>query len=214
MDNEGGFIEILGNNFNCAYRYNISVNDGFRKKGKDGAHQEGKVFWLSGYRGRKSPSGPFNSYIYNNTIYVKTDALARFSVSPTTRGAMVANNIFHILGPTEQVAGDQRKYRKADSQASGIIFTNNVYVRDGIIPANLQVQDRMTIIGNVGFKNPGGRQPSDYIPTHIELVKDMGVPIAKISGDDVGLVVGLTVKQDFFGNPIVGKPDMGAIELP
>ena len=50
-NNAGGFCEILGNNFNCSYRYNISINDGYRVKGENGAFQEGKTFWLSGYQG-------------------------------------------------------------------------------------------------------------------------------------------------------------------
>ena len=29
-NNEGGFVEILGDNINCGYRYNIGVNDGYR----------------------------------------------------------------------------------------------------------------------------------------------------------------------------------------
>ena len=29
-DSEGGFCEILGDNHNVAYRFNVSVNDGFR----------------------------------------------------------------------------------------------------------------------------------------------------------------------------------------
>ena len=47
-NNAGGFIEILGNNYNCSYRNNISINDGHRVKGKNGAFQEGKtlVEWL------------------------------------------------------------------------------------------------------------------------------------------------------------------------
>ena len=28
---KGGFCEILGDNINCGYRYNISVNDGYRE---------------------------------------------------------------------------------------------------------------------------------------------------------------------------------------
>ena len=30
-NNEGGFAEVLGDNINCGYRYNISVNDGYRE---------------------------------------------------------------------------------------------------------------------------------------------------------------------------------------
>ena len=47
-NNEGGFMEVLGNNYNynyncncnCAYRYNVSINDGSRVKGLDGGTQE------------------------------------------------------------------------------------------------------------------------------------------------------------------------------
>ena len=30
-NNEGGFAEVLGDNVNCGYRYNISINDGYRE---------------------------------------------------------------------------------------------------------------------------------------------------------------------------------------
>jgi len=94
-NNAGGFCEILGNNYNCAYRYNIGVNDGFRVKGKNGAFQEGKIFWLSGYVGTKvKPKGPFNSYIYNNTIYTKSDMIAQVAVGISAEGVLLANNIF------------------------------------------------------------------------------------------------------------------------
>jgi hypothetical protein len=66
--NAGGFCEVLGNNFNCAYRYNVSVNDGHRVKGKAGAFQEGKTFWLSGDVGQGPRRGPFNTCLDNNTF--------------------------------------------------------------------------------------------------------------------------------------------------
>jgi beta-glucanase (GH16 family) len=214
MNNEGGFIEILGNNHNCAYRYNISVNDGFRKKGEGGAHQEGKVLWLSGYSGRKNPrKGPFNSYIYNNTIYVKKGGQPRFSISPTTRGALVANNIFHLLGTTATVVGDQKKYGKTATKASGLVFINNVYVHDAVLPADLNVKDHNAIIGDAGFRNPGGKTPEDYMPQNAKLLRNRAIEIKKLPGDEVGLTIGLDVKKDFFGNPIQGLPDIGAVEF-
>ncbi|MCB1121968.1 MAG: right-handed parallel beta-helix repeat-containing protein, partial [Verrucomicrobiae bacterium] len=74
IDNHGGFVEILGNNKNCSYRYNISVNDGWRNEGELGALSEGNTLWFSGYTGHNSPRiGPHNSYVYNNTVYVKAD---------------------------------------------------------------------------------------------------------------------------------------------
>ena len=42
FNNEGGFAEILGDNINCGYRYNISVNDGYRED-PNGIHGIKKV---------------------------------------------------------------------------------------------------------------------------------------------------------------------------
>jgi hypothetical protein len=216
IDNEGGFIEILGNNHNCAYRYNISVNDGFRRKGKNEAHQEGKILWTSGFVGsRREKHGPYNSYIYNNTIYVKSGSRSCFSISPTTDGLLIANNIFHIRGRTEDVIGDQNSGRLQSGAGSGRMWVqNNLYYKESVLPESLPFKDTSPVIGDARFRKPGGTDPENYIPRNITLIKDKGVAIAKLDGDDIGLRIGLEVTEDFFGNPIVGAPDMGAIELP
>ena len=48
FNNEGGFAEVLGDNINCGYRYNISINDGYRED-PDGLpwNKKGKIFWVS-----------------------------------------------------------------------------------------------------------------------------------------------------------------------
>ncbi|MCX6307973.1 MAG: hypothetical protein NTY32_03760 [Bacteroidia bacterium] len=45
------------------------------------------------------------------------------------------------------------------------------------------------------------------------MIKNKGIEIPKIQGDTIGLVLGLKVEKDILGNKIVGKPDMGAIEI-
>jgi len=66
-DNAGGFAEFMGANTNCIYRYNVSINDGFRVKWSNGATlqsnpemytasgqkntQQGKIIWLSDFTG-------------------------------------------------------------------------------------------------------------------------------------------------------------------
>ncbi|MEX0325036.1 MAG: right-handed parallel beta-helix repeat-containing protein [Puniceicoccaceae bacterium] len=216
IDNEGGFIEILGNNYNCAYRYNISINDGSRVREQNGAHQEGKILWTSGFVGRnKKKTGPFNSYIYNNTIYVGPDSRSCFSITGSTEGLLVANNIFHILGTTRDVLGDQdwRKDEIVDRIARDNV-RNNVLIREDLFPESLPFESLAQIVGDVGFANPGGMKAEDYIPQNTELVRDRGIRIETLPGDDIGLWLGLEVTSDFFGNPINGLPDLGAIELP
>ena len=66
-DCEGGFVEILGGNINSVYRFNISVNDGWRAnpKWKTSNH----TIWINNVipRGKHYPT---ESYIYNNTVFV------------------------------------------------------------------------------------------------------------------------------------------------
>lgn len=214
-NNAGGFCEILGNNHNCAYRYNISVNDGWRVKGQDGAFQEGKIFWLSGYVGsQQQPKGPFNSYFYNNTIYTSQELVANFAVAKSSSGVLIANNIFYIAGDSKLVAGDQYQPEEIGSTPiPNTIFENNLYLSDSNWPQEVLIQDESPMIGDPGFQNPGGLTIGDYVPANPALVKDRGMKITKIPNDSIGLTIGLDVQHDILGNTIGSLPDMGAIEL-
>lgn len=215
-NNAGGFCEILGNNYNCAYRYNVSINDGHRVKGVNGAFQEGKTFWLSGYTGDKSPrQGPFNTYFYNNTIYVREDIVAKFAVGPTAHGALIANNIFYIKGRSASVAGDQNRTDPGKATPiPGVIFQNNLFLRADNWPKASSLKDQSPLIGDPIFQNGGGLKTEDYIPRNMDLVRDRGISIPRLPEDENGLWTGLRVERDILSNPIVGQPDMGAIELP
>lgn len=212
--NAGGFIEILGNNYNCAYRYNISVDDGHRVKGEAGAFQEGKTFWLSGYRGDKKRSGPFNSYIYNNTIYVSDSIAAKIAVTKVAKGVMVANNIFCIKGGSQAVLGDQYKPEKDGSgSVRNVVFKNNLFLKTKNWPQEVLIQDEAPQYGNPDFMNPGGDSFSDYVPQNKSLIRNKGIRIPLLPNDSVGLISGLKVGKDIMGRPIKGNPDMGAVEL-
>ncbi len=209
VDNAGGFVEILGNDNNCCYRYNISINDGFRTKGENKAQKDGHVLWTSGYVGNgNKKTGPFNSYIYNNTIFAKAEILSKFDFSSTTNGILIANNIFYIVGKTKDTSknGD-------DASIDNAVFKNNLYQRADILPESLIITDTAPIIGDPQFANAGGLNPEDYIPLNAAVVKNRGIEIRKIPGDKIGLTIGLNVDVDFFGNPISGLPDFGAIEM-
>lgn len=211
--NAGGFCEILGNNYNCAYRYNISVNDGHRVKGEDGAFQEGKTLWLSGYQGGKKPrKGPINSYIYNNTIYVGEDIVSKIAIDNRSKGVLIANNIFHIEGKSQLVAGDQYK---PDDESSGaledVFFKNNLFLHAENWPKQALIQPESFQIGNVEFINPGGMELKDYIPQKSNLLKGIAIPF--LPSDQFGLVNGMDLEHDILGNPLGENPGMGAIKL-
>ena len=212
--NAGGFCEILGNNRNCAYRYNISINDGSRIKGENGAFQAGKILWTSGYVGKGAPhSGPFDAYIYNNTVYVGPGRPACFSIAPSTDGLLVANNIFYFSGQPSLVPGDQeRVLEKGGGSISRALVVNNLFARAPGFPPGLHVEDEGTLFGDPLFSNPGGMDAADYIPRDTALVVNRGMAIPALPGDTRGLIDGLAVQEDFFGNPIIGLPDLGAVE--
>ncbi len=214
MNNAGGFCEVLGNNHNCAYRYNVSINDGHRVKGERGAFQEGKIFWLSGYVGQGKRSGPFNTYFYNNTIYVGEEIEAKVAVAPTAEGVLIANNIFYLKGRSKAVTGDQLS---ADQQGvdpiKRVVFAGNLFLRADNWPDGLGLRDREPVFGDPQFSRPGGLNLEDYTPTNAALVRDRGIEIPLLPGDEIGLRVGREVKTDILGQPVVGAPDLGAIEL-
>ena len=223
-NNAGGFLEILGNNYNNAYRYNVSINDGYRVKKKGVAFQEGKTFWLSGFVGSqmigkkrkpKKRHGPYNSYLYNNTIFVKDEITAKIAVTRVAQGALVTNNIFHIMGDSKLVSGDQYVPENKNDKVvlDNFIFKNNLFLKQGNWPKQVLVQDSGPVYGDAKFINAGGFNIEDYTPTNIDLIKNKGIEIPQIPGDEIGLIVGLKVDKDILGNPIVGKPDLGAIEI-
>lgn len=214
-NNAGGFCEILGDNHNCAYRYNISVNDGHRVKGRDGAFQEGKTFWLSGYVGQGKTSGPFNSYFYNNTVFVGDGFEPKLAVAPTAEGVLIVNNIFYFKSPARVVAGDQlRADRIGGRPLRRVVFANNAFLRADTWPAAIGIQDCAPLIGDPEFAHPGGLRAADYVPRNAALVKDRGIVVPLLPDDTVGLRAGLEVTVDFFGRPIGSAPDLGAIEMP
>jgi len=212
-NNAGGFCEILGNNFNCAYRYNISINDGHRVKGVNGAFQEGKIFWLSGYQGNeKKSAGPYNSYFYNNTIYVSKNIVPKIAVSSSSNGVLIANNIFYFEGAAQIVAGDQKKQEVDLDGVPNVVFTNNLFLRADNWPSTFLLQDKAPFFGDPGFNQKGGLALKNYTPVNSNLIQNKGRVIMPIPNDSIGVRIGLKMEYDILGNPIKGLPDLGAIE--
>lgn len=214
-NNAGGFCEILGNNYNCAYRYNISYNDGYRIKGKQGAFQEGKTFWLSGYAGKnRARTGPFNSYFYNNTIVVDSDIVAKFAVDRAADGLLIMNNIFCIRGESSWVLGDQyRPEKNGPVQIRRVVFQNNLFLSSDNWPKSGWIQPKDKSIGDPILEITDQADIFQWVPRNRELVKGKGLPIPKIPGDSIGLQAGLQPAYDILGNPIEGSLSLGAIHV-
>ena len=90
--NEGGFVEILGANVNVGYRYNLSVGDGWRKRG----NRYGQIFWLAGWSGDPSnPVGSDSIFVYNNSIYVRDTIAPGIWIEEVSKNARIYNNIIY-----------------------------------------------------------------------------------------------------------------------
>ena len=94
-----------------------------------------------------------------------------------------------------------------------MVFRNNVYQKTDTLPPTLNIMDTEPIYGDPGFLNPGSSAPQDYVPSNVDLIKNEGIEVTNLPGDAIGLHTGLAVTVDYLGNPIVGPPDIGAIEM-
>ncbi len=213
-NNAGGFVEILGNNHNCTYRYNVSINDGIRKMIEDVTLGAGTMIGVNGFVGfDEEPVGPFNTYIYNNTIYAKAGINPEVGFASTVDGMMIANNIFYI---EDSVIHDHRKnFLPESGPINRIFFENNLYLSNKCWPSDkvVMITDKQPIYGDAKFVNAGGKVAKDYIPSNIDLVKDKSIAIPYLQGDTIGIMGGFEVNVDILGNEIIGRPDLGAIEL-
>ena len=213
-DNEGGFVEILGDSTNCVYRYNISVNDGARVKGVNGAQHNGCTFWLGGYTGNGTPkSGPFNSYIYNNTIYVDASITSRYDIEHSAKGAYFANNLICVEGATVDDTDETTVWPWFGEKHADIYFTHNRFVTNTV--PNERAWDFFTdnsIVTVPEFLNYHGVLPEDYISLSKTEILNQGTSNIVIPGDTIGVVGGLRPMFDANGNEILQEFDIGAYE--
>jgi len=213
--NAGGFCEILGNNYNCIYRYNISVNDGFRIKGVNGAFQEGKTLWLSGYQGNhQKRKGPRNTFIYNNTIYADSTIHPNIAFDNTSDSVMIANNIFYIINPFKIVLGDQYVPDTLNhATIKDMQVLNNLFLKPNSWPKEMDRYVKNQKIGNPHFFRLGNLSNNDYVPMNKSLVAHQGISIKHFSIDwpDAPFKHGLD--YDILGKPVSVQPGIGAIEF-
>jgi hypothetical protein len=186
LDNEGGFVEILGGGYNLSYRYNVSINDGWRVNGVNGASQSGKLIWVSNYYGSQT-IGSTNAMIYNNTIYLAPGINNFFTIEPLSVGTRIYNNIFYLAGTTTYT-----------NSGSGTVFNNNLW--QGNLPAGVPF-GAGAVFANPLVANAGGTNAADY------LLGPVSPAIA------AGLVITNDGGQDYWGNPLsTNAPCIGANE--
>ncbi|HVZ26822.1 MAG TPA: right-handed parallel beta-helix repeat-containing protein [Sediminibacterium sp.] len=212
--NAGGFCEILGNTYNCIYRFNISINDGYRIKGKNGAFQEGKTLWLSGYRGdHQQRKGPVNTYIYNNTIYADSSIFPKIAFDNTSHGIFIANNIFYTVHPFTLVLGDQYKAELPGKKImENMQVTHNLFLHPDSWPQDMHVEALGSFYTDPRFNRPGGMRPEDYIPNDTLILHAQGVfPDSDLAPAETNYHPA-PLQTDLLNNPLGGTLPIGAIK--
>ena len=163
-NNYGGFAEILGENINCGYRYNISIGDGTRT----GEHK-GKVFWISDFAGSDERRiGSQDNFIYNNTVFIpSTNPTNGNAMNPNlliranTENTIIYNNLIYID------SGASMDIRTVNA-SSKTLFKNNVYYGTtsfgalGSSTTNNYDSSEFNNTWNPLLVNPGGTTANDY----------------------------------------------------
>lgn len=197
-DSEGGFVEILGNNRNVIWRYNISVNDGLREKA-------GNSIWFSPFAPNMAPSAGL--HVYNNTIFVRAGLFPDLDLR--ARDALIANNIF-VAAPHAMI-GEQMRLELDDN---GLKLAGNLF--SGAINREFADRDGQSQRGDPRLVRPGLADPAGYRLRPGSPALAGGVPIPHppfpAAGHGVFAQLSPVPLVDFFGTPLPpsGNPGIGA----
>lgn len=204
-DCEGGFVEILGGNVNAVYRFNISVNDGWRKNPK--WINSNHTIWISPQGPGKKRTLCDQSYIYNNTVFIDGDFTT--AIEATARNTHIYNNIFCSTGG---MIGKQNV--RFDHDGTPLFVSNNLF--SGNIDNRFSGLDVNPVLGDPKFRGSGTGAERFRLETDSPAIR-AGIPNPgpPIPGAGKGVFKNLTPYpvRDFFENPVDlsgGMPVIGA----
>jgi hypothetical protein len=195
-DSAGGFCEILGNNDNVIWRYNISVNDGTNELGG-----KNNLIWVSDFAGNNSIKSD-NVYIYNNTIYQGRDYKNVVSDSKIILEAVTLNfyNNILYLEPDAKVGEVSYTYNITNPN-----FSNNI-MYGGTIKTNFKNLDANRREVNPFFLETGRRHFSGYkVFSSSEAVGNalsFTEPIFPLAGVGIFQDITSNATEDIYGNPV------------
>ncbi len=190
-DSEGGFAEILGDNINSVYRYNVSVNDGFRPNARS--------MWVSDYAGPNSEIRSDQNYIYNNTIYLSQNR----DTGLLFRGhnTYVYNNIV-TAAPGSSIG--EIEYVVDITEGDDFIVSNNLY--NGDIEQDFINTDPNAVTENPLFVNAGGTDSESYILMPDSPAMNAGIvfdqPEFPMAGQGIFADIPAYPEFDLYGNSI------------
>ncbi|OUO26142.1 discoidin domain-containing protein, partial [Flavonifractor sp. An306] len=193
-DNEGGcFMICLQHAYNSVFRYNISQND-----------SAGVIVAATSPRAN----------IYNNTFYIKENVPFVYTNSGSYGTLDVKNNIIYYAGSTP---------KNENWQTGSCSYANNIFVNYNNVPTGENNIQMTAVEGASLMVDPGkggtGNAQGNALNT-LDGYKLQDGSRAINAGTMVSTPAflfemesqGVHADQDFFGNPIGLKPDIGAFE--
>lgn len=195
-NNAGGFAEFMGANTNCIYRYNISINDGWRVK-YDGTldplptietHPEmftpkgesngqvGAAVWYSNYYGPGEDDVPsIGNAVYNNTFYIGTYT--------------------YSYGDDDEVDIPINAYFEFEEGSDDNLIQNNIFhIEDGSTLSYFEESDAIVEKGDIDFNTYSNVGPQDgSMPKWIS-----GVGTIIVNTDESYLTGGFTGDDEAF----------------
>lgn len=196
-DNEGYGIEILGGNYNVIYRYNLSVDDGWRQP-------NGGMVFADTYipQGTAAPSNKV--CIYGNTLSFDKNQNVKFTLALTN--SYIYNNIFSAE------TGSQITPLVVESGTSGNTIENNLFHNADSTVSGI---DSNPVLGSPGFVGgPRTDSNSFKLAAGSNAIK-AGVSLPDPTFDALATgIFAYTPKSptvDFYGQPLPsGTPNIGA----
>tara|TARA_B100000809_G_C15131850_1_gene528794 strand:- start:313 stop:3774 length:3462 start_codon:yes stop_codon:yes gene_type:complete len=194
-DTAGGFVEILGDCENSTFRYNVSVNDGYRE-------HHGYAIWVSGYVGTgKSDVRSNNNFIYNNTVYMDKAGYTP-DISIYAKNTYIYNNVFKVInGAKIGATGVDIDI----ASGSELVVSNNLFYGD--IATAFTNLDANKIIGqDPQFVNEGSGDIDGYklqaTSPGIDKGKAFPEPVFPMAGQGIFANISLNTATDVYGNPV------------
>ena len=212
QDCEGGFVEILGGNQRVVYRFNISINDGWRVN--PNWTNSDHTIWLNDKIGGQSGHPSSDSYIYNNTVVINKSGNDAFDTAIDINGqnTRIFNNIFYAVNGSG-IGNQQANYNDPN-----LMMTNNLFF--GNIRNNFKTIDANRVEVNPDFYNEqSGDQYAFQIKASSQAI-DAGAayagnyahPAIPVDASTIFANVEEYPTVDFFGNSLSGDstPNIGA----
>ena len=213
-DCEGGFVEILRGNTNAVYRFNVSLNDGWRVN--ENWNTSNHTIWVHTVRHIKKDFKPNDHiYVHNNTVVINKPFKNRTftSVVMDASNLNVYNNIFSSTGGGPAIGGHFAV--KPESVVGGPVnITNNLY--HGNIGQKFIKQDKNPSINSPSFiGNEQGKYAFQLKEKSAGINSGLPLQSPVIPGAGKGVFKHITPYPtvDFYGNPIdlsSGTPNIGA----